>query len=259
MLEEMTGATATVEQPQMDSQAAQADGVETPKEAVPAQNTGTDGSEPVVSDDGGSDEQITVSKEAYDNLLKRLAGGQATPPSLPQEAPISQKQTLEPPASFFELDEQTFNQALRDPQTFSNVMNESLVSAVTNMLALYEQRNQRNIQNEIFNVMASRELITDYPELKERGDVVLWALNQVQNENPGLGRDAMLSKTHEFIKKNIGLARKIENTKHDHIPKEKVPGAGPSARVKGGATATSKANRSATGGPVSERSRLGLA
>lgn len=255
-MDPVVGATATIEQPQMDSQTAQANGVETPKEAIPAKNVGADGTEQVVSDNGGSDEQITVSREAYDNLLKRLAGGQAPPPtSLPQE---HQTQTLEPPASFFELDESTFNQALRDPQTFSYVMNESLVSAVTNMLALYEKRNQRNIQNEIFNVLASRELINDYPELKERGDVILWALNQVQAENPGIGRDAMLSKTHEFIKKNIGLARKIESTKHDHIPKEKVPGSGPSARAKGGTTATSKANRSVTGGPLSERSRLGL-
>jgi len=260
-MDPVVGATATIEQPQMDSQTAQADGIETPQEAIPAKNVGADGTEQVVSDNGGSDEQITISREAYDNLLKRLAGGQVTPTTLlPQEVPPqSQTQTLEPPASFFELDESTFNQALRDPQTFSNVMNESLVGAVTNMLALYEKRNQRNIQNEIFNVLASRELINDYPELKERGDVVLWALNQVRSENPGIGRDAMLSKTHEFIKKNIGLARKIESTKHDHIPKEKVPGAGTSARAKGGTTATSKANRSATGGPVSERSRLGLA
>lgn len=262
MLDEMTGATEAVEQTQMDSQAAEVDETETSEETIPAQGDTKDGAERVESDDGrsgGDGEQVTISKEVYDNMLSLMAGGGQAPQQTPQESPVPEshpQQNLEPPA-FFNMDENTFNQALRDPQSFSQVMNESMLGAISSALSMYEQRNQRNIQNEIFNVMASRELLTEYPQLQQRGDVINYALRQVQNQNPGLGRDATLEKTHEFIKKNIGLARKLENTKHDHIPKEKVPGSGPSARAKGGA-ATSRSSRSGNG-PVSERGRLGLA
>lgn len=259
-MDPVVGATATVEQPQMDSQTAQTGGIETPKEAVSAPDTGTDGSKPVESNAGGvgTDEPITLSREAYNNLLNQfVAGGQAPPTPLPQENVQSQSQPLEPPA-FFNLDEQTFNQALRDPQTFNQSMNQSMLGAISNALALYEKRNEERVENAVFNVLASKDLLAQYPLLQGRGDVVSTTLNQVRQMNPGLGRDALLEKTHEFIQKNLGLARKIESTQHDHIPKEKVPGAGPSARAKGG-TATSRTNRSAQVGKVTELSRLGLA
>jgi hypothetical protein len=263
-MDPVTGATEASEQSQVDSQATQTLGTETTKEAIPAQNTGTDGAKPVESDTGGigagsaDDEPITLSREVYNNLLNlSVAGGQVPPTTSSSETPSQKQPQLEPPA-YFNFDEQTFNQALRDPQAFSQVMNESVFGAITEALTLYEQRNMQRIEDGMFNVLASKEIITTYPELKGRGDVVQFALQQTRNQNPGASRDALIEKTHDYIKKNIGLARKIEQTNHDHIPKTKVPGQGPSARSKGGESATLKTNRSAKGGTVTELSRLGL-